>query len=153
MARYVAGAAARPGSEPHSYHLHRPADRERIGRGLGPSPSTEQRPGDFPEGAARMSDTDYGPLFSRADPDTSRQAAEQLVSSGQHQRQCEAVLAALRVYPDSTSAELARSRNFDRHMVAKRLPDLRRAGLVENGEARTCAATGRKALVWREVKP
>jgi hypothetical protein len=38
---------------------------------------------------------------------------------------------------------------LDRHMVARRLPDLKHDGLVEQGEMRTCKVTGRKAVTWR----
>lgn len=96
-----------------------------------------------------MSD-DYGPLFSRSDPHTSAVAAEELVCSGVHAKQCRQVLEALRRHPGSTSAELAQRSGLDRFLCARRLPDLRRAGLVVRDEqGRLCSATGRKALVWR----
>jgi hypothetical protein len=47
-----------------------------------------------------------------------------------------------------TSAELASTGGLDRYMVARRLPDLNRDGLVSRGQARRCAITGRWAITW-----
>jgi len=38
---------------------------------------------------------------------------------------------------------------MDRHMVARRLPDLERDKLIERSEMRTCTASGRPAITWR----
>lgn len=91
---------------------------------------------------------------AKADPATSAQAAAALVRSGAHGAQCQQVLEALRQMVRThgmavTSAELARVSDLDRHMVAKRLSDLRRAGLVEQGPARLCAVGRRNAVTWR----
>lgn len=102
----------------------------------------------------RVTRTEYGDriepatLAGRNEP-TSREAAEDLVASGEHGRQCQAVLDALRQHGGFTSAELAAIAALDRHLVARRLPDLERRGLARRGaNTRRCGQTGRKALVW-----
>ena len=93
---------------------------------------------------------DRAPLASRADPVTSHAAAADLTTSGVRAARKAAVLDFLRrqAHP-ITSFELARGMGIDRHDAAKRLPDLRRDGLVVNGAARACKITGRPALTWR----
>ena len=82
------------------------------------------------------------------DPASSREAAEKIASSGQLTRQCIVVLDALQRFPNSTSAELSEHAGLDRHMVARRLPDLERAGRVTKGEIRKCKSNGSKAVQW-----
>jgi hypothetical protein len=88
------------------------------------------------------------PVAANADPVTSHIAAETVTASGLRKRQCEQVLSALRRHDGATSFELATWEDLDRHMVARRLPDLRSLGLVRNGPARRCAESGRKAVTW-----
>lgn len=87
-------------------------------------------------------------LSRRSDPATSRLAASETVESGRLGVQKAAVLAALREHTGSTSAELAQRSGLDRYLVARRLPDLRRDGLVVAGQARHCMASGRLAVTW-----
>jgi hypothetical protein len=95
-----------------------------------------------------MSDTYLGPLFEprprarRADPLSSHAAADELERSGRAEAQRRQVLAVLRRWPGSTSAELAALGGLDRHMVARRLPELYRAGYAERVSA------GRACLRW-----
>lgn len=84
---------------------------------------------------------------------TSLEAAEELKRSGRLNQQCRQVLEALRGTPGATSAELARFAGLDRHLVARRLPDLDRLRLVQRGEARLCMATGRRAITWSVRAP
>ncbi len=92
------------------------------------------------------------PIAAAADPHTSHQAARQLARSGQLGRSMRTTLAALAVWrgPAPTSHELALADATEgrRHEVARRLPDLRERGLVENGDARPCRVTGRQAVTW-----
>ncbi len=85
----------------------------------------------------------YGmPLFDQDrmarhdDPPSSRAAADHVVESGAAGRQAEDAVALVRQYPGRTSAELAelsnldRFHSLDRYQLARRLPELYRAGLV-----------------------
>ena len=92
------------------------------------------------------------PLSAKTDPWTSAAAGRELTISGMRAEQKLAVLKALQRNPGTTSAELAHNSALDRHLVARRLPDLRADDLVTNGipqETRICAVTGRPSLVWR----
>ena len=107
---------------------------------------------------APMSDEDgmsheTGPLFARArraDPETSHAAAREVTESGAAAKQAKAVWWVLQTFGGPlTSAEVAAKHStLDRYQAARRLPELRAAGWVKNGEARTCSVTGRKALTW-----
>ena len=59
----------------------------------------------------------------RNDPPTSAEAAE-AIYSGRYAEQKAIVLEACRDHPGLTSKQLAKQCNLDRHMVARRLPDL-----------------------------
>jgi DNA-binding MarR family transcriptional regulator len=55
--------------------------------------------------------------------------------------------------PSLTSAELAERHNLDRHMLARRLPELREAGLLRDNRddsrfMRRCRVSGTRAVVW-----
>ena len=88
------------------------------------------------------------PLFHRHDPVTSALAAIELVESGTLNAQCTTVLAALAAHPNTTSDELAHRAGLDRHMVARRLPDLSRAGLAKQVGRRPSDLSGRVSMVW-----
>jgi len=67
------------------------------------------------------------PLSAAADPQGSYVAAHDLVKSGAYKGQCDLVHAALKRQKRLvTSRKLAELMGADRHMVAKRLPDLER---------------------------
>lgn len=86
-----------------------------------------------------------------SDPDTSVEAAHEIVSRGTLNSQCQAVLAALRARDGSTSAEVGKLIDCgqnSRHVAGRRLPDLESHGLVRRGAARKCDATGRRAITW-----
>ena len=95
------------------------------------------------------------PVAANADPDTSHAAARQVTKDGTRKRQALAVLAAVQRWPSRTSAELARMAGLDRHLVARRLPELadaRNGALVDRGVARRCNVTGKLALTWEPTK-
>lgn len=50
--------------------------------------------------------------------------------------------------PGRTATEIAAAAGLKRHVPSRRLPELRRAGHVQNGPARVCTITGRASLVW-----
>lgn len=88
--------------------------------------------------------TDPDSLAHKGDPQTSRRAAVRLVESGAHAAQSRIVLAALKAHPGLTSKQLAEQANLDRYTVARRLPDLRKAGLVRCEDAKP----GGKGVRW-----
>jgi DNA-binding MarR family transcriptional regulator len=91
----------------------------------------EQRPLDFDAPRARTTD----PLASHA-------AADAAEASGLIGRQCAAVLELVRRTPGLTSAELSARHRMDRYVIARRLPDLERRGLVKRYEY------GARAVRW-----
>lgn len=91
------------------------------------------------------------PAAAHADPLTSHEAAAKVNESGDRAAQCQRVLAMVKQLPGATSKELAKRFKVDRHMVGRRLPDLRSMGLVKNGPARACKVNGNKAVTWEAV--
>ncbi len=88
------------------------------------------------------------PIAANADPATSHESAQWMDDSGTREKQCNIVFASLRRHNGSTSSELASWELLDRHMVARRLPDLRSSGRVKNGPSRKCQESGRNAITW-----
>lgn len=72
------------------------------------------------------------PRARSTDPIGSHAAADRIESSGQAGRMMAVVLEAVRANPGRTSLELALLIGVERHETAKRLPDLRRRGLIES---------------------
>jgi hypothetical protein len=91
------------------------------------------------------------PLARHTDPDSSRQAAAELVKSGRHKTQKQRVYEALRRFPNCTSAELAAGSGLDRFMVARRLPDLAEEGRAIQGNEKFCTVTEKNCVTWRAV--
>jgi|TARA_Y100000310_G_scaffold98850_1_gene96623 DNA-binding MarR family transcriptional regulator len=87
-------------------------------------------------------------LRRSTDPVSSHSAAEKLVKSGHHGKQCTGVLLALVDNPGTTSMELSIAANLDRHLVARRLPDLEKNGVVTRGTMRRCKVGNRLATTW-----
>jgi hypothetical protein len=85
------------------------------------------------------------------DPVTSHMAAdavEQTGAAGNHRDRC---LAAVKARPGMTAAEIAVAAGLERHEASRRLPELRAAGLVYTGQARTCEVQGHSSLTWYPV--
>lgn len=91
------------------------------------------------------------PASRAGDPSSSHDAEAEINRTGQRASQQHRVLAAVRRYPGRTSAELARLTGMDRHMVAKRLPELEPLH-VQRGDKRQCAANHRPALTWSPIE-
>jgi len=85
------------------------------------------------------------------DPDTSHEAARDLVESGAQAQQQALVAAAVHKHPGLTSRELAFSAGLDRHMVARRLPELEADGQVVHGTPRECSHSGKRCQTWLPV--
>ena len=96
------------------------------------------------------------PSFPRArisDARSSHEAAAEMERTGRAKAQAERVLAAVRRYPGSTSAELAKSAHIERYAVARRLPELAKAGLIVRVEPTDdtvpCAVSEKRVVRWR----
>lgn len=92
-------------------------------------------------------------ISRRGDPVTSHEAADLVTLSGRRDAQAQLVYEALRRWPGRTSAELAALADFDRYVVARRLPELRNGGWAVSMPPRRCTVTGRRALLWRVLDP
>lgn len=86
------------------------------------------------------------PVARNSDPGTSHEAARRIRPARATQQR--EILAGCQAHPGHTSAELAAILGMDRYTVARRLPELRSARLVANGDARICTATGSRAMIW-----
>jgi len=100
----------------------------------------------------------YGPLFDAAKPAsragdsyTSDLAEEKVTKSGVRQQQCRVVYELLQKHNGFTSKELAHISKLDRHMIARRLPDLLGAGKVRKGQKRQCSIGRSLADTWFTV--
>jgi predicted HTH transcriptional regulator len=91
------------------------------------------------------------PLARSTDPSTSHAAAKAVTESGQRDSQKAKVLRALQNNPRMTSQELAGVGGFDRYMVARRLPDLERDGMVRKAGERACNVSGTPAVIWEAI--
>lgn len=88
------------------------------------------------------------PLSRDWDPASSFEAADKLARSGKWRKQKAAVLKSLSENEGSTSAELAVIMAVDRHLTARRLPELKNQGYVVQGSARPCWVTRRRCVTW-----
>lgn len=86
-----------------------------------------------------------------SDPESSHAAADEVKSSGRLAIQQSQVLAAVRQWPGRTSRELAQYMSADRHVVARRLPEIEVARKVRKGGLRECAIGHRLAVEWWPV--
>jgi hypothetical protein len=93
------------------------------------------------------------PIAAKRDPITSMLAAQDLTLSGARSAKKRELVEFLRTRSEPlTSFEISAAIGWDRHEAAKRLPDARRDGLLENGDMRLCRITGRLAMTWRAVR-
>lgn len=94
---------------------------------------------------------------ANTDPATSHQAAQHMVESGKLNAQCEIVLGLVLRWPGRTSAELAanaqaeRIAGVDRTIIARRLPEVERAGRIFRGAAVKCRMNQTVAVTWWPV--
>lgn len=91
-------------------------------------------------------------LARNTDPVTSHLAAAEIVDSGVADRQRSIAYKAVCLDPRLTSRELSSYCELDRYQLARRLPELIKMGLLENGVVRECARSGRKALTWNPLE-
>jgi predicted ArsR family transcriptional regulator len=89
---------------------------------------------------------DYGPLFRRTDPDTSKAAGEAAREFlGEHER---LILEALAAGP-GTKDEIAGRCGLSEQQVARRMAGMKRRGLVVDTGERRASASGCAERVWR----
>lgn len=86
------------------------------------------------------------------DPDTSREAAARIERSGVASDQRAQCLAQIERVPGMTAAEVAVALRMERHAPSRRLPELRAAGRVINGEPRICTVQNARSLTWFPTK-
>lgn len=79
------------------------------------------------------------------DPPTSALAGLDAEASGSARQQRARCLEAVAAMPGQTAREIELRTGIKAH---KWLPELREAGLIRNGPARTCHVSGRRALTW-----
>lgn len=93
-------------------------------------------------------------LAKATDPVTSHEAARAIIATGDRAHQQHLACAAVRAYPGSTSLELSRLSGLDRHMLGRRLGEIRDRGLVRQGPKRRCTASDRglSAVTWEPVQ-
>lgn len=90
-------------------------------------------------------------LARATDADGSHEAAALLVRSGRHAAQKDRTEAAVKRYPGMTSMQLARVTGLDRHMVARRLPDLMKEGRAFRGGKTVCPISNITVCTWWPV--
>jgi len=118
----------------------------------------DQQPSLFEHDQPRVTRTvsriaNRAPLSAKRNPITSLLAAQDVTLSGARSAKKRRLVEFLRTCREPlTSFEVARALDLDRHDVAKRLPDAKRDGFLENGAMRLCRITGRLALTWRVVR-
>ena len=83
--------------------------------------------------------------YRNADPPTSAMAGRDTEANGSAQRHRAMCFDTVMQTPGLTAREIEDRLGIKAH---KRLPELRRAGMVRNGQARTCTVSGRLALTW-----
>lgn len=90
------------------------------------------------------------PLAATRDPVTSKMAAESVREKAA--RQCEAVLALIRRWPDCTGHELAgKPGALDYYVIMRRVSTLRHAGFIEWAGIRACSVSGNACQTYRSA--
>ena len=87
------------------------------------------------------------PVARNTDPPTSHEAADSMVDAAGAQQS--AILDALRSWGPMNHSQLDDFLGYPAHTSNRRLPELRRMGLVERTGAKTLTSSGRQAYVYR----
>ena len=93
------------------------------------------------------------PPARATDPSTSHEAAAHLVASGKQADQLAKTAHAVKQYPGQSSMQLSKLTGLDRHMLARRLPELARDERVWRGPKAPCPVNGGSACTWWPVAP
>ena len=94
------------------------------------------------------------PLARRSDPETSRNAAMRLASSGRLNKQEEKALELVRENPGRTGAELDKISGVSKRQISKRLAGLAEKNKIRRGdddEVRICSVNKSKCVTWWKV--
>jgi hypothetical protein len=83
--------------------------------------------------------------YRNNDPPTSALAGREAEAGGIAQQHRALCFDSVMKTPGLTAREIENRLGIKAH---KRLPELRRAGMVRNGKSRTCTVSGRQALTW-----
>ncbi|MDY0357075.1 MAG: helix-turn-helix domain-containing protein [Sedimentisphaerales bacterium] len=105
-----------------------------------------------PRAASYQSMRGMEPLSRNTDSLGSFKAGDRMAKSGLGGKRRARVYHALRQAQGSTSAELAKAAGLDRHDVARRLPELAKAGWVVRGRARMCKVCAVPCTTWYVVR-
>lgn len=90
----------------------------------------------------------YPPISRSSDPISSKLTEKEITKSGIRKNQQTRVRDMVRSVPGSTSKELADFFNENRHMVARRLPEIEKLGIIRKGSIRQCSIGKRAAVTW-----
>jgi hypothetical protein len=90
----------------------------------------------------------YMPIARNTDSVSSHMAADHVTAQGTRGRQQRIAFRAVVEHPGRTSRELASLCSLDRYQVARRLPELEEARMVQKGPARECEVGHRLAVTW-----
>ncbi|MGB0972282.1 MAG: MarR family transcriptional regulator [Mycobacterium sp.] len=93
------------------------------------------------------------PTTRTTDPESSHEADRHMDVSGKRECQQRAVLEAVHAHSGLTSKHLAQRTGLDRHMLARRLPELERANLVRRGPMVSDPGDGRQGVTWWRAEP
>jgi len=88
------------------------------------------------------------PASKTKDPISSYIAEEKITLSRARARQIDLVLSCIRRSAGKTSKELALIFELDRHMVDRRLADLKNRDKAFQGHIRECGVSGIKSVTW-----
>ncbi|MCG7984760.1 MAG: winged helix-turn-helix domain-containing protein [Candidatus Thiodiazotropha lotti] len=87
----------------------------------------------------------------RSDDPTSSQIAAINLSEKEVSRQGSLCLAAVTLAPGLSAREMANRFSLDYHMIARRLSEVEKMGLIKRGEMRRCKISNRTVQVWFPV--
>ena len=85
------------------------------------------------------------------DPTSSHESAVHLIASGKQRAQHAKTERAVKLHPGVSSMQLAKLTGLDRHMLARRLPELARSERVWRGPKAPCPVSGTSACTWWPV--
>jgi len=96
----------------------------------------------------RIRSNDVNQNYRNNDPPTSALAGCEAEADGSAQRHRTMCLQAVIQSPGLTARDIENRLGIKAH---KRLPELRRAGMVRNGKPRTCTVSGKLAMTWQPI--
>lgn len=98
-----------------------------------------------------MQDFSSQPASRNTDPLSSHLAEAEINDSGSRESQAYRILEIVSMNPGLTSREMVDFCRLDRYQIARRLADLKSAGIIRQGIIRKCRVGGRKSVTWYPV--